>query len=184
MARGDVARGGGHSAVRPRSDREGRTRTTGGLTINGAFVNYLGVPRRAGAPAWLVLVQEPEPGAPPDPAREDEEHHRLLERRDAARLDLGARRRARAERHDQGAAGGRMDAAVRRRTVAVPADASAEMIVRFISWITLRSCPRLTGETKERSTSGGARCRSQRVGIGRQRRPIGARDERRKHNAS
>jgi hypothetical protein len=48
------------------------------LTINGAFVNYLGVPRRAGAPAWLVLVQEPEPGAPPDPAREDEEHHRLL----------------------------------------------------------------------------------------------------------
>jgi hypothetical protein len=48
------------------------------LTINGTFVNYLGVPRRAGAPAWLVLVQEPEPGAPPDPAREDEEHHRLL----------------------------------------------------------------------------------------------------------
>jgi hypothetical protein len=48
------------------------------LTINGAFVNYLGVPRHAGAPAWLVLVQEPEPGAPPDPAREDEEHHRLL----------------------------------------------------------------------------------------------------------
>jgi hypothetical protein len=48
------------------------------LTANGAFVNYLGVPRRAGAPAWLVLVQEPEPGAPPDPAREDEEHHRLL----------------------------------------------------------------------------------------------------------
>lgn len=48
------------------------------LTINGALVNYLGVPRRAGAPAWLVLVQEPEPGAPPDPAREDEEHHRLL----------------------------------------------------------------------------------------------------------
>jgi hypothetical protein len=48
------------------------------LRINGAFVNYLGVPQRAGAPLWLVLVQEPEPGAPPDPAREDEEHHRLL----------------------------------------------------------------------------------------------------------
>jgi hypothetical protein len=48
------------------------------LTINGSFVNYLGVPRRTGAPAWLVLVQEPEPAAPPDPAREDEEHHRLL----------------------------------------------------------------------------------------------------------
>jgi hypothetical protein len=48
------------------------------LTHNGAFVNYLGVPRQQGAPLWLVLVQEPEPGAPPDPAREDEEHHRLL----------------------------------------------------------------------------------------------------------
>ena len=30
-------------------------------------------------PAWLVLVQEPEPGAPPDPAKEDEEHHRLID---------------------------------------------------------------------------------------------------------
>lgn len=48
------------------------------LIVNGAIVNYLGLPRRAGAPAWLLLVQEPEPGAPPDPAREDEEHHRLL----------------------------------------------------------------------------------------------------------
>ncbi|MGH9143929.1 MAG: hypothetical protein ACRD2I_22555 [Vicinamibacterales bacterium] len=48
------------------------------LTSYGAFVNYLGLPQRAGAPAWLVLIQEPEPGAPPDPAREDEEHHRLL----------------------------------------------------------------------------------------------------------
>jgi hypothetical protein len=48
------------------------------LAINGAFVNYLGMPRNAGGSMWLVLVQEPEPGAPPDPAREDEEHHRLL----------------------------------------------------------------------------------------------------------
>jgi hypothetical protein len=48
------------------------------LTRNGAFVNYLGLPEQKGAPEWLVLVQEPEPGAPPDPAREDEEHHRLL----------------------------------------------------------------------------------------------------------
>jgi len=48
------------------------------LTSHGAFVNYLGLPQQPGAPAWLVLVQEPEPGAPPDPAREDEEHHRLL----------------------------------------------------------------------------------------------------------
>jgi hypothetical protein len=48
------------------------------LTVNGAWVNYLGVPTHEGAPVWLLLVQEPEPGAPPDPAREDEEHHRLL----------------------------------------------------------------------------------------------------------
>jgi hypothetical protein len=48
------------------------------LTVSGAYVNYLGLPRRSDAPAWLVLVQEPEPGAPPDPAREDEEHHRLI----------------------------------------------------------------------------------------------------------
>jgi len=48
------------------------------LITNGTFVNYLGLPRRSDAPAWLVLVQEPEPGAPPDTAREDEEHHRLI----------------------------------------------------------------------------------------------------------
>lgn len=48
------------------------------LTVNGALVNYLGLPQQSGSPAWLVLVQGPEPGAPPDPAREDEEHHRLL----------------------------------------------------------------------------------------------------------
>jgi hypothetical protein len=48
------------------------------LIAGGTFVNYLGLPQRPGAPAWLVLVQEPEPCAPPDPAREDEEHHRLI----------------------------------------------------------------------------------------------------------
>ena len=47
------------------------------LLADGFFVNYLGIPQRAGAPAWLVLVQEPDPKGPPDPAREDEEHHRL-----------------------------------------------------------------------------------------------------------
>ena len=46
--------------------------------VSDTFVNYLGMPRRPGAPAWLVLIQEPDPGAPPDPAREDEEHHRLV----------------------------------------------------------------------------------------------------------
>ena len=48
------------------------------LTVSGTLVNYLGLPQRSDAPAWLVLVQEPEPGAPPDPAREDEEHHLLI----------------------------------------------------------------------------------------------------------
>jgi hypothetical protein len=48
------------------------------LTASGTSINYLGLPERSDAPAWLVLVQEPEPGAPPDPAREDEEHHLLI----------------------------------------------------------------------------------------------------------
>jgi hypothetical protein len=47
------------------------------VTQHGAFVDYLGKPAVTGVPAWLLLVQEPEPGAPPDPAKEDEEHHRL-----------------------------------------------------------------------------------------------------------
>jgi hypothetical protein len=47
------------------------------LLTNGFFVNYLGIPQRADASAWLVLVQEPDPKGLPDPAREDEEHHRL-----------------------------------------------------------------------------------------------------------
>jgi len=47
------------------------------LITSGTFVNYLGLPRQPGAPAWLILVLEPEPGEPPDPAREDEEHHKL-----------------------------------------------------------------------------------------------------------
>ena len=48
------------------------------LLQGGTLVNYLGIPKSADGPAWLVLVQEPEPGAPPDPAAEDEEHHRLV----------------------------------------------------------------------------------------------------------
>lgn len=48
------------------------------LMTSGFFVNYLGIPQRPGAPAWLVLIQEPDPNGIPDPAREDEEHHRLI----------------------------------------------------------------------------------------------------------
>ena len=43
---------------------------------SGTTVNYLGLPGDAG-PAWLLLIQEPEPGVPPDQTFEDEEHHRL-----------------------------------------------------------------------------------------------------------
>ena len=45
----------------------------------GTYINYLGLPSQPGAPAWLLLVIEPERGAPPDPAREDEEHNKLLD---------------------------------------------------------------------------------------------------------
>jgi hypothetical protein len=43
----------------------------------GGTVNYIGVPTEMSAPAWLLAIQEPDPGAPPDPAPLDEEHHRL-----------------------------------------------------------------------------------------------------------
>jgi hypothetical protein len=47
------------------------------LLQNGTIVNYLGLPKTADGPAWLLFVQEPVPGVPPDQAFEDEEHHRL-----------------------------------------------------------------------------------------------------------
>jgi hypothetical protein len=45
--------------------------------VQGAVVNYVGIPSTPSAPAWLLLVIEPESGAPPDPAPNDETHHRL-----------------------------------------------------------------------------------------------------------
>lgn len=47
------------------------------LIARGAIVNYVGVPADRRSAGWLVLIQEPEPGAPPDPAAEDEEHNKL-----------------------------------------------------------------------------------------------------------
>jgi hypothetical protein len=51
------------------------------LRREGLVVNYLGVPATAGRPAFLLLVQEPDPLAPPHPqviaTPGDEEHHRL-----------------------------------------------------------------------------------------------------------
>ena len=60
-----------------------RDPTTKGATYmwskiqRGTMINYLGIPSGQAAPAWLLLIQEPEPGSPPDPAPDDEEHQRL-----------------------------------------------------------------------------------------------------------
>ena len=44
----------------------------------GFFMNYLARPAADGsATAWLLLIQEPDPLATPDPAPNDETHHRL-----------------------------------------------------------------------------------------------------------
>jgi hypothetical protein len=43
----------------------------------GAIINYFGAPGDPAAPAWLLEIQEPEPGMAPDPAPVDDEHHRL-----------------------------------------------------------------------------------------------------------
>jgi hypothetical protein len=43
----------------------------------GVTVNYLGQPADPARPAWLLTIQEPDPGALPDPAPNDDEHHRL-----------------------------------------------------------------------------------------------------------
>ncbi len=43
----------------------------------GTIINYLGVPTDPALPAWLLEIQEPEPGMLPDTAPPDEEHHIL-----------------------------------------------------------------------------------------------------------
>jgi hypothetical protein len=49
------------------------------VSKNGFLVNYLGIPEAAGAPAWLIVVLEPDPSLPPEMFVEDEEHDRLLD---------------------------------------------------------------------------------------------------------
>jgi hypothetical protein len=41
---------------------------------DGLFTNYVGLPQRAGDPAWLLVVQEPIPNTPLEIARDDEDH--------------------------------------------------------------------------------------------------------------
>ena len=43
----------------------------------GVITNYLGQPPDPSQAAWLLEIQEPEPGMAPDPAPNDEQHHRL-----------------------------------------------------------------------------------------------------------
>lgn len=47
------------------------------LLRSGFVINYLGVPDRADAPAWLLTIQEPDPSAPAEAYADDEEHARL-----------------------------------------------------------------------------------------------------------
>lgn len=49
------------------------------LRGDGLYFNYVGMPERAEDPTWMILITEPLPGAPPDLASEDEEHHRLID---------------------------------------------------------------------------------------------------------
>jgi hypothetical protein len=60
------------------------------LIRDGRFINYIAVPAAApaptpgrptsvaGAPAWLLLLQEPDPAAP-EPVLDDEDHDRLID---------------------------------------------------------------------------------------------------------
>ena len=49
-------------------------------TEEGLFVNYLARPATdVSEPAWLIVVQEPDPQAPVDPAPNDETHRRLAD---------------------------------------------------------------------------------------------------------
>src|SRR4051812_24383318 len=45
--------------------------------VQGTTINYVGIPTTSSAPAWMLVILEPEPGAPPDPAPSDETHHRI-----------------------------------------------------------------------------------------------------------
>jgi hypothetical protein len=42
-----------------------------------SIINYLGLPTEAGVPAWILEIQEPEPGMLPDTSPPDDEHHLL-----------------------------------------------------------------------------------------------------------
>ena len=69
-------RGGGALARRGRT--AGRSPYGWTRTGEGLFVNYLARPSAdVSEAAWLIVIQEPDPQAPPDPAPNDETHRRL-----------------------------------------------------------------------------------------------------------
>jgi hypothetical protein len=63
----------------PEADRlEGPADYTWTASREGYFLNYLATPAEdQSAAAWLMVLQEPDPQAPIDPAANDETHHRL-----------------------------------------------------------------------------------------------------------
>src|SRR5262245_19271004 len=63
-------------SLRP-ADAEPRIAQRWSQFRQGPIVSYVGVPDDPASPAWILEIQEPEPGALPDPAPNDEEHHRL-----------------------------------------------------------------------------------------------------------
>ena len=54
-----------------------RERYTWTKRQDGNVINYIGIPATPAVPAFLLLVLEPAPGAPPDLTPSDELHHRL-----------------------------------------------------------------------------------------------------------
>jgi hypothetical protein len=59
--------------------RGGRRRYRWELRQEGLYVNYLGLPADRRDPAFLLLVQEPDPQAPAAASPNDEVHHRLTD---------------------------------------------------------------------------------------------------------
>ena len=55
----------------------GREKYVWSFRHEGILVNYLGRPAAPRLPAFLLLIQEPTPGAAPDSTPSDEQHHRL-----------------------------------------------------------------------------------------------------------
>jgi hypothetical protein len=72
----------GARAAQGRWPEAGQLQTLPGFTWTasreGYFLNYLATPADdPAAAAWLLVIQEPDPQAPIDPAPNDETHHRL-----------------------------------------------------------------------------------------------------------